>query len=500
MKAAQTVRRLFLQKAVCIFLILMPVAGISQTTIVNYNFDVSSIGNYQKFYARPVNGITCVLSSSDAYDGTAHSTNSSLGGTVTGASAFTQNTASSPNRIVGLSTSGSGKYFIFRVSGSSIKAYNTFKIYYQARQNATGRTIQAAYSVDGGAYTNFGSAVSIGTAFTESGVIALPSVAPTSTLDIKLTLGGTPTGLFRLDNFQVQAVGPSSATVAIASNHPSAGNVFQNTINNVIAGFRVDAHIAAITPSSIIMTTGGSYLSTDAVNFKLWQSSYNSLNGATQVGSTVASGGPGTNLTFNSGFNSIASGASAYFFLTADVAAAAVAGNTINITTTAFTNVSFSGSPAKVGVDPVAVGNTQTITANLGTAASNINKYTSGSVSMSNLWNNGGSVSRWANVTGGPYTSQQWTPNSIAILEGSGATFQPDATTGPVVNQISATVNSYNLQATSTTVTAGITLANPGIIDVSSTNRLTMSNSNISNTNASPVSYTHLTLPTKRIV
>ena len=40
----------------------------------------------------------------------------------------------------------------------------------------------------------------------------------------------TPTGgakYFAIDNFQIQAVGPSVATAAIASNHPIAGNGFQ---------------------------------------------------------------------------------------------------------------------------------------------------------------------------------------------------------------------------------------------------------------------------------
>src|SRR5579885_1612294 len=69
----------------------------AQTTIINYNFDVATITDYGKFYTRYVNGIECLLTSSDPYSQSYHS--SAFTGTVTGAGAFTSNSISSPNRI-----------------------------------------------------------------------------------------------------------------------------------------------------------------------------------------------------------------------------------------------------------------------------------------------------------------------------------------------------------------------------------------------------------------
>ncbi|MFY7885557.1 MAG: hypothetical protein ACOVOV_12030, partial [Dolichospermum sp.] len=57
----------------------------------------------------------------------------------------------------------------------------------------------------------------------------------------------------------------------------------------------------------------------------------------------------------------LASGSTYYIFVTADIASGATNGSTINIGTTAFSNISFA-SGNKTGTDPVAVGGTQTIT------------------------------------------------------------------------------------------------------------------------------------------
>lgn len=451
----------------------------AQTTIINYNFDVAKMTDYGKFYTRYVNGITSTLTSSDAYSQGIHDgTTGGVTGTATGAGAFYANTVTSPNRVCGVNNLSATHWFNFRLSGSSIKAYtNTFKIYFQAlyTNGSSGSITSIDYSVDGAAFTSFATPGALSTTWTEYSY-SLPSIAPNSYVDIKMNIS-TPTGgskYFAIDNFQIQAVGPSVTTAAIASNHPIAGNIFQNTTSNLLASFRTDAHISTITPSSITLTTAGTYLVTDITNFKLWQNNYNSFYGAKQVGSTIASAASGSNLTFNTGFTSIPANTSSYFFLTADVSVTAVAAGTISITSTAFTNISFSGSPTEVGISPLIASNTQTITANAGTVASNINKYTS--MATAGSWDNGGTTSRWSNVTGGPYTTLKWTPNSIANLEGSGSSFDISTTSGPVVQQINVTSNSYNLRTSISPATVGITLAHPSIINVSGANVLKLSN------------------------
>ena len=477
MKTLSSLSIAHLRRILLICAIFFSLASAAQTTIVNYNFDVANITNYNKFWPRAVNGISCLLSSASTYDQNLHFGTGSFTGTTTGGSAFFANTATTM-RIVALSGSGS-KYFNFRLSGSSLKAYSTFKVYFQARRNNTGTANidNIQYSVDGGAYTNFATPGATSTTWAEF-LYSLPAVAPTSTLDIRINFTNSASGtVFGADNFEVQAVGPSSSTVCIASNHPIAGNLFASTTDNMIAAFRMDAHVTSISPSGITLTTGGTYAGTDFANFKLWQNSYNSLYGATQVGSTIASALTGTNIAFSTGFSTIPVGQSTYFFVTAEVLATAAAGKTLNITSTAFANFTFSGSPSMIGNAPITVGNTHTV-------AASENRYTQSSGSGN--WDNGSSVNRWSTATGGPYTGK-WVQNGIANLETSGETIQTDATTGTVAKQVNVTASNFNIQQTLTQSTIGITMASPAIFNISGSNILRLSNSAGGNGSGNPL-------------
>ncbi|QEC66032.1 T9SS type A sorting domain-containing protein [Panacibacter ginsenosidivorans] len=478
MKTKSSLSLTHLRKILLACIIFLSIFGNAQTTIVNYNFDVANITNYNKFWPRAVNGISSLLSSADTYNQSLHAGSGSFVGTVTGGSAFDANTASSPNRIVALNGSGS-KYFNFKLSGSSLKAYATFKIYFQARRNGTGTANidNVQYSVDGGAYTNFATPGATTTSWAQF-LYSLPSIAPNSTLDIRINFTNSASGtVFAVDNFQVQAIGPSTSTVCIASNHPVAGNLFASTTDNMIAAYRMDAHITSITPTGITFATGGTYLSTDIANFKLWQNSYNSLYGATQIGSTILTASSGTNITFNTGFSTVPVNQSTYFFITADVLATASTGRTLNLTTTAFSNFTFSGSPTKIGNDPLTIGNTYTV-------ATSENRYTQSSGSGN--WDNGSSVNRWATTSGGSYTGK-WIQTGIANLETSGETIQVDATNGAIVKQINVTASNFNIQSTLTQATIGITMTSPAIFNISGSNILRMSNSAGGNGNGNPL-------------
>ncbi|MEO6582670.1 MAG: hypothetical protein ABIO05_00005, partial [Ferruginibacter sp.] len=339
MKALSSLSIAHLRKILLVSIIFTSLISTGQTTIVNYNFDVSNITNYPKFWPRAVNGIASTLSSGDAYNQGLHFGTGSFVGTVTGASAFYNNSTVSPNRIVALNGAGA-KYFNFKISGSSIAAYNTFQIYFQAKRNATGTATinNVQYSIDGGAFTNFATPGAATTSWVEF-QYNLPVIAPTQTLDIRINFTNSAAGtVFAIDNFQVQAVGPSASTVCIAPNHPVASNIYQSSTDNMIAAYRMDAHITSITPTSITLTTGGTFLATDIANLKLWQNSYNTLFGATQVGATIGTPVSGAANIFNTGLSTITAGTSNYFFITADVLATGVAGRTINITNTAFAN------------------------------------------------------------------------------------------------------------------------------------------------------------------
>ena len=467
-----------LRSFMVIFILTISFATLAQTTLVNYNFDVSNITNYPKFYSRYVNGISSVLSSASTYNQALHFGTGSFTGTTTGSAAFYNNDVTTPNRIVALSGTGS-QYFNFRLTGSSLKAYSNFKVYFQHRRGTTGTsTINSIqYSVDGGAFTSIATTINSSTTWQEYLSSAL-ALTPATSLDIRINFTNSASGgIFALDNFQVQGQEPTTSTVCIAPNHPVATNLFGSTTDNMIASFRMDAHVTAITPSAITVTTGGTYLATDFVNFKLWQSSYNSLYGATQVGSTVLTALSGGNLTFNTGFTSIPANKSAYFFITADALATAFVGRTINITTTAYSNFTFLGTPAKVGITPVSVGSTFTI-------AANKNRYTQSSGTGN--WDNGSAVNRWGTATGGPY-SGRWVQNGTAFLETAGETIQVDATNGATAQQINVSASNFNVQSTLTQVTTGLTLTNPAIVNVSGSNTFRLSNSAGGNGNGNPL-------------
>jgi len=217
MKTASTLSGALLRHCVCLISLLMCLKSSAQTTIINYNFDVNKVQDYPKFYTRAVNGITCLLTSTTGYSQTLHDNSSispvSFAGTATGASAFTANTVTSPNRIVALGGAISS-YFNFQISGSSIRAYSTFKIYFQAKRNATGTsTINSVqYSVDGGAFTSLATTLTMTTSWAEF-QYNLPVVSPTSTIDIRLNFTNSSIStVFGVDNFQVQATGPSTAS------------------------------------------------------------------------------------------------------------------------------------------------------------------------------------------------------------------------------------------------------------------------------------------------
>ena len=129
--------------------------------------------------------------------------------------------------------------------------------------------------------------------------------------------------------------------ITISAAHPVAGFINQNTTNNSIASFRLDATSGNIIPTNITITTGGIYTAiTDISNFKLYQNSSNNLSGATLVG-TVTASASGSGISFSSGFNSISSGGTNYLILTADIANTAGDGKTITIASTSLSNFSF---------------------------------------------------------------------------------------------------------------------------------------------------------------
>ena len=153
-------------------------------------------------------------------------------------------------------------------------------------------------------------------------------------------------------------------SIAITGVSPTAGNINQNSTNNLLYSVQLDVTVNNATLSSASFTTAGTYQVSDlqANSFKLWINSSNSLTGATQLGSAQAIVASGGSVAFTGLSEVINNGDTRYLLLTTDVAFDGTAGNTISITSTPFSDIVFV-SGTKTGTDPVAAGNDQTIAA-----------------------------------------------------------------------------------------------------------------------------------------
>ncbi len=92
-------------------------------------------------------------------------------------------------------------------------------------------------------------------------------------------------------------------------------------------------------------TTGGAFAAADITRYELWHDTDAGFAGAAVVDNVVPTGGSGTNETFT-GFTQALSGGGAtdYFWITVDVAAAPTAGNTLNVTAASSNSLTVSAS------------------------------------------------------------------------------------------------------------------------------------------------------------
>lgn len=160
-------------------------------------------------------------------------------------------------------------------------------------------------------------------------------------------------------NFSIQGAGLADPSIAISNTNVAAANVNQGTTNHILQKITLATTVNDAVLTGVTVTTAGTYSTTDVTNFKLYYNTSNSLTGATLLG-TIASAASGSNLAYTGLSQTLTTGTSRYLFITGNVSASATAGNTINITSTAFTNITFTAG-AKTGTDPIPAGGLQTI-------------------------------------------------------------------------------------------------------------------------------------------
>ncbi len=131
-------------------------------------------------------------------------------------------------------------------------------------------------------------------------------------------------------------------TIADASPQVAIADVNQGTIGHQIYRFTTAVTTANAALNSLSFTTAGTYVATDAVNFKLWYNISNDFSTALQVGSPII-GSLGTGSHTFSGLNlTTISGATGYFWITTDIAPFPVNNHTIRVNAITTGDLSYS--------------------------------------------------------------------------------------------------------------------------------------------------------------
>lgn len=168
---------------------------------------------------------------------------------------------------------------------------------------------------------------------------------------------------------QTQLVGNFTTTAAtpvatIANNAPqvAVANVSQGTTDHILHKFQIAVTAANTTLSGLTMTTTGSYLASDIVNFKVRYSTDNILDaGDATLSTKTATLGPGFHNFAAFTVQAINAGSTGYVFITTDFSATAVVNNAISVSAITNTNLFYTSLPATTELGSTTVGGLQTI-------------------------------------------------------------------------------------------------------------------------------------------
>jgi len=170
----------------------------------------------------------------------------------------------------------------------------------------------------------------------------------------------------RFSYWRIDDISASTATVptvTIADNsQPAAGNIAQGSLDQILSAFSIVSADNSTELNTLDISINGTFDSDDIDNFQLFYAASNSFAAASQIGSDITGNGNGTTqaLSFSGLTQSIADGATGYFWVVADVNAAANAGNTLTAQAPSFTfssgnvtnNASAAGTQTIISVTP----------------------------------------------------------------------------------------------------------------------------------------------------
>lgn len=142
-------------------------------------------------------------------------------------------------------------------------------------------------------------------------------------------------------NFTTLALTPNIVLSDLGT-QVTAAFVAQGTTSHILHKFQLAVTVNSATFTNLAVVTAGTYVAADVSNLKLIYSADNVLDGADTTISTIAAPGATGTKVFPVFSQTIANGATGYFFITIDVSASAVIGNTIRINPISNTSINFA--------------------------------------------------------------------------------------------------------------------------------------------------------------
>jgi hypothetical protein len=128
-------------------------------------------------------------------------------------------------------------------------------------------------------------------------------------------------------------IASTTPDIVLASPNPSvsAANIQRGSLKNLVYQFNTAVSTANATLQNLAFTSGGTYVAGDVVKFQLYYNSTDNFAAASQIGSDITTTvGPGAH-AFASLTQVINSGATGYFYITADITGSSTPGDAINI-------------------------------------------------------------------------------------------------------------------------------------------------------------------------
>ncbi len=252
----------------------------------------------------------------------------------------------------------------------------------------------------------------------------------------------------------------------------AAGNIIQNTTDNILSNFRVNVTTANDTLNSISFTIGGNFVANDLTNLKLYTNTTTTFPGAA-LSTLIATSfvGGSTVVTFSS-LNQPCLIGDRYFWVTADVASGATVNKTVIVPATptlsfvkgVITNsIAVGGTKTILGPPPVITlnhtGLTQTVASNITQGSvDNILSNFAVNVTTSVATLNTVSFTGIGNFVAGDITNYKLYTNSSATLTGATllSTVTATAYTGTSVISFSSLTQSCPIGATFFFITADV--------------------------------------------